>query len=111
MPKFAANLHYLFTELPFLERFEAAAEAGFRAVEFQVPYDYPKKELAARLVSNGLKMVLFDAPMGDWDRGDRGLAAVPARPIKLGYCMPSRRCCRVAAPIPFPSSAAPPPER
>lgn len=79
MPKFAANLHYLFTELPFLERFEAAAGAGFRAVEFQVPYDYPKKELAARLVSNSLKMVLFDAPMGDWDRGDRGLAAVPGR--------------------------------
>ena len=79
MPKFAANLHYLFSELPFLERFEAAAGAGFRAVEFQVPYDYPKKELTARLASNGLKMVLFDAPMGDWDRGDRGLAAVPGR--------------------------------
>jgi 2-dehydrotetronate isomerase len=79
MPKFAANLHYLFSELPFLGRFEAAALAGFKAVEFQVPYDYPTAELTARLRANALQMVLFDAPMGDWDRGDRGLAAVPGR--------------------------------
>ena len=79
MPQFAANLHYLFSELPFLDRFEAAAAAGFRAVEFQVPYDYPAADLSARLRSNSLKMVLFDAPMGDWERGDRGLAAVPGR--------------------------------
>ena len=79
MPQFAANLHYLFSELPFLDRFEAAADAGFKAVEFQVPYDYPTAELSARLRSNALKMVLFDAPMGVWDRGDRGLAAVPGR--------------------------------
>ena len=79
MPQFAANLHYLFNELPFLDRFEAAAAAGFKAVEFQVPYDYPVKELVARLRAANLKMVLFDAPMGDWDRGDRGLAAVPGR--------------------------------
>jgi len=79
MPKFAANLHYLFTELPFLQRFEAAANAGFEAVEFQVPYDYPETELSARLKGNKLQMVLFDAPMGDWARGDRGLAAVPGR--------------------------------
>jgi hydroxypyruvate isomerase len=79
MPRFAANLHYLFTELPFLERFEAAARAGFRAVEFQVPYDHPGAELKARLSAHGLEMALFDAPMGDWSRGDRGLAAVPGR--------------------------------
>lgn len=79
MPKFAANLHYLFAEVPFLDRFELAARAGFRAVEFQVPYDYPKAELAARLRANGLTMVLFDAPMGNWDAGDRGLTAVPGR--------------------------------
>src|SRR5258706_2261232 len=79
MPQFAANLHYLFSELPFLERFEAATAAGFKAVEFQVPYDYPTEELSARLRTNALKMVLFDAPMGDWGRGDRGLAAVPGR--------------------------------
>ena len=79
MPQVAANLHYLFSEVPFLDRFEAAATAGFKAVEFQVPYDYPTAELSARLHSNALKMVLFDAPMGDWGRGDRGLAAVPGR--------------------------------
>ncbi len=79
MPQFAANLHYLFSELPFLDRFEAAAAAGFKAVEFQVPYDYPVAELSARLRVNALKMVLFDAPMGAWDGGDRGLAAVPGR--------------------------------
>jgi len=79
MPRFAANLHYLFTEVPFMERFDAAARAGFKGVEFQVPYDYPAAELRARLRANGLQMVLFDAPMGDWARGDRGLAAVPGR--------------------------------
>jgi hydroxypyruvate isomerase len=79
MPRFAANLHYLFAEKPFLERFEAAARAGFKAVEFQVPYDYAPSELRARLRHNALEMVLFDAPMGDWEAGDRGLAAVPGR--------------------------------
>ena len=79
MPQFAANLHYLFTEVPFMERFDAAAKAGFKAVEFQVPYDYPAAELRARLLANGLTMVLFDAPMGNWESGDRGLAAVPGR--------------------------------
>jgi len=79
MPRFAANLHYLFSEVPFLDRFEAAARAGFKGVEFQVPYDHPPAELAARLKAHGLEMVLFDAPMGNWDAGDRGLAAVPGR--------------------------------
>src|SRR4026209_764131 len=79
MPKFAANLHYLFTELPFLQRFEAAADVGFEAVEFTVAYDYPETELSACLKGNKLQMVLIDAPMGDWARGDRGLAAVPGR--------------------------------
>jgi hydroxypyruvate isomerase len=79
MPRFAANLHYLFCERPFLDRFEAAARAGFRAVEFQVPYDHPAAELRARLKHHGLEMVLFDAPMGDWEAGDRGLAALPGR--------------------------------
>lgn len=79
MPRFAANLHYLFTEAPFLDRFEAAAGAGFAGVEFQVPYDFPAAELRSRLNHWGLKMVLFDGPMGNWQRGDRGLAAVPGR--------------------------------
>jgi hydroxypyruvate isomerase len=88
MPQFAANLHYLFTEVPFMERFEAAAKAGFKAVEFQVPYDYPASELRARLMANGLKMVLFDAPMGDWESGDRGLAAVPGREQEFRDSLP-----------------------
>jgi len=79
MPRFAANLHYLFNEVPFLERFEAAASAGFKGVEFQVPYDYPGDELRRRLDEHGLSMVLFDAPMGDWSMGDRGIAAIPGR--------------------------------
>lgn len=79
MPRFAANLHYLFTEVAFLDRFAAAAAAGFRAVEFQVPYDYDAGQLRERLDRYGLRMVLFDAPMGDWSAGDRGLAAVPGR--------------------------------
>ena len=79
MPRFAANLHYLFAEVPFLDRFAVASAAGFKGVEFQVPYDYPGEELRARLSAHGLTMVLFDAPMGDWNAGDRGLAAVPGR--------------------------------
>lgn len=88
MPRFAANLHYLFTEVPFLERFEAAARCGFQAVEFQVPYGYAGSELRRRLDAHGLKMVLFDAPMGDWDAGDRGLAAVPGREAEFRESLP-----------------------
>jgi len=88
MPRFAANLHYLFTEHPFLDRFAAAAEAGFKGVEFQVPYDYPGSELRARLSAHGLNMVLFDAPMGDWNAGDRGLAAVPGREAEFRATLP-----------------------
>lgn len=88
MPRFAANLHYLFTELPFLDRFEAAADAGFRAVEFQVPYDHEPAQLRERLDRHGLRMVLFDAPMGDWSAGDRGLAAVPGREEEFRASLP-----------------------
>ena len=88
MPRFAANLHYLFIEHPFLDRFEAAARCGFRGVEFQVPYDYPGTELRARLDAHGLKMVLFDAPMGNWGAGDRGLAAVPGREAEFRASLP-----------------------
>jgi hydroxypyruvate isomerase len=88
VPRFAANLHYLFTELPFLERFGAAADAGFKGVEFQVPYDHPGADLRARLTANGLKMVLFDAPMGNWGAGDRGLAAVPGREAEFRATLP-----------------------
>lgn len=78
MPKFAANLTMMFTELEFLDRFEAAANAGFEAVEYLFPYTYDKAELAAKLKEYDLKQVLFNAPPGNWASGDRGLAAKPA---------------------------------
>ena len=79
MPRFAANLSMLFTELPFLERFSAAAEAGFRGVEFLFPYEHPADALRQRLTSAGVEMVLFNLPPGDWGAGERGLAALPGR--------------------------------
>jgi len=79
MPRFAANLHYLFNEHAFEDRFAAAADAGFRGVEAQVPYDRPADALARHLDANGLEMALIDTPQGDWDAGERGLAALPGR--------------------------------
>ena len=79
MPRFAANLKYLFRELDFLDRFAAARAAGFRAVEYQFPYDQPLAETQERLMGNGLEMVLINAPPGDWENGERGLAALPGR--------------------------------
>jgi hydroxypyruvate isomerase len=79
MPKFAANLSMLYPELDFLDRFEAAAKDGFKAVEYLFPYAYDAKELKARLRANGLKQVLFNAPPGDWDKGEKGLACLPGR--------------------------------
>jgi hydroxypyruvate isomerase len=79
MPRFAANLNFLFTELPFLDRFEAAAKAGFKAVESTNLYEATAQEIAARLSANGLTLVLFNTPAGDAAAGDRGLAALPGR--------------------------------
>ncbi|TVP54250.1 MAG: hydroxypyruvate isomerase [Halomonadaceae bacterium] len=79
MPALAANLTLLFNEQPFLERFGAAASAGFTGVECLFPYQWPAAELAARLQDNGLQQVLFNAPPGDWDAGERGLACHPGR--------------------------------
>ncbi len=79
MPRFAANLSMMFNEVPFLDRFEAAAKAGFTAVEFLFPYDFPAADIAQRLVDNGLRQVLFNAPPGDWTKGERGQAALPGR--------------------------------
>jgi hydroxypyruvate isomerase len=79
MPKFAANLTMLFTELPFLDRFAAAAQAGFKAVEFLFPYDYDAPQLKELLDDNGLKLVLHNLPAGDWSVGERGIACHPDR--------------------------------
>lgn len=88
MPRFAANLSLLYTELPFLDRFEAAARDGFEAVEYLFPYAFDLAELLARLKANGLQQVLFNAPPGGtdsagidaaWAAGLRGTASVPGR--------------------------------
>jgi hydroxypyruvate isomerase len=79
MPRFAANLTMLFTELPFLDRFAAAGQAGFRFVEYLFPYAYEPAVLRQALGDNGLTQVLFNLPAGNWEAGDRGLAADPAR--------------------------------
>ncbi len=92
MPRFAANLTMLFTELPFLDRFAAAREAGFDGVEFLFPYAFPVADIAARLAGAStllgnsagpsprvLELVLFNFPPGDWEAGDRGIACDPRR--------------------------------
>lgn len=83
MPRFAANLSFMFNEYPFLERFEAAAEAGFEFVEFLFPYDYSVEQVTERARQAGVQTVLFNLPPGDWDAGERGIAALPSRVDEL----------------------------
>ncbi len=79
MPRFAANLSMLFTEVPFLDRFETAARAGFTAVEFMFPYAFAAHDIRQRLDDYGLQVVLHNLPAGDWDAGERGIACHPDR--------------------------------
>jgi hydroxypyruvate isomerase len=79
MPKFSANITMMFQEVPFMERFSAAANAGFKAVEFMFPFDYPIQDLQKKLTDKGLKLVLFNLPAGNWAAGDRGIAVDPSR--------------------------------
>jgi len=79
MPRFAANLNFLFTELPLLDRFDAAAKAGFTAVESTNLYDVRAEEVAARLRANGLTLALFNMPSGNAAAGERGLTALAGR--------------------------------
>ncbi len=79
MPRLAANLSMMFNEVPMLDRYAAAAKAGFKAVEFLFPYEFPAAELKKRLDDNGLKQVLFNMPPGDWAAGERGTASLPGR--------------------------------
>ena len=79
MPRFCANLNFLFLEVPLLDRFEAAAKAGFKAVEIGNPYDAPAGDIAARLKSNGLTLALFNTTAGDAKAGERGRAALAGR--------------------------------
>jgi 2-dehydrotetronate isomerase len=79
MPRFAANLTMMFNEVPFLDRFEAAANAGFTAVEFLFPYQYQAKDVGDRLHRCGLTQALFNLPPGNWEAGEKGFAALPDR--------------------------------
>jgi hydroxypyruvate isomerase len=79
MPKFAANLTMMFNEVEFIDRFAAAAKAGFAGVEYLFPYAYPKQQLAECLRQHGLKQVLHNLPAGDWAKGERGIACLPDR--------------------------------
>jgi hydroxypyruvate isomerase len=94
MPRFAANLSFLYPELPFLERFEAAARDGFTAVEYLFPYAWPQSELLARQQGNGLQQVLFNAPpagrdlasvQSAWDSGERGLICKAERQAEFRF--------------------------
>lgn len=79
MPKFAANLTMLFNEVDFIQRFKAAADAGFKGVEYLFPYDFDKNTLAEELQKHGLTQVLHNLPAGDWAGGERGIACLPDR--------------------------------
>ena len=79
MPKFAANLTMLFNEVPFLDRFDEAAKAGFKGVEYLFPYDFEPGELVERLRRNNLTQVLHNLPAGNWGAGERGIAVLPDR--------------------------------
>ncbi|RVD07960.1 hydroxypyruvate isomerase, partial [Mesorhizobium sp. M7A.F.Ca.ET.027.02.1.1] len=79
MPRFSANLSMLFGEHEFLDRFDPAARAGFKGVEYIGPYDHAPDVVAARLKKNGLTQVLFNLPAGDWGKGERGIAVLPDR--------------------------------
>lgn len=79
MPKFCANLTMLFNEVDFLDRFEKAAKAGFKGVEYLFPYAWKKEQLVEKLGAHGLTQVLHNLPAGDWNKGERGIACLPGR--------------------------------
>src|SRR4029078_2817008 len=79
MTKLCANLTLLYNEHPFIERFAAAAKAGFKGVEYLFPYEYQKEQLAEELTKHGLVQILHNLPAGDWAKGERGIACHPAR--------------------------------
>jgi hydroxypyruvate isomerase len=79
VPKFAANLSFIFQEVEFLDRFAAAARCGFKAVEYLSPYDHPPEVIAEQLNRHGLEQALFNMPPGDWAAGERGIGALPGR--------------------------------
>ena len=91
MPRFAANLSLMFTEFDFMDRFEAAASAGFVGVEYLFPYDFAPQDIAAALADNGLSQALFNLPPGDWAAGERGIAALPGREAEFRQSVTTAR--------------------
>lgn len=87
MPRFAANLSLMFTEHAFLDRFAAASEAGFSAVEFLFPYEHPPEDIRRRAEGVGVEIVLFNMPPGDWAAGERGLAVFPERAAEFSAAL------------------------
>lgn len=83
MPRFAANLTTMFVEMPFLDRFGAAANAGFKGIEFLFPYDYSPAVLRRLIREAKLESVMFNCPAGDWSMGERGMACVPGRELEF----------------------------
>jgi 2-dehydrotetronate isomerase len=100
MPKFAANLTMMFNEWAFLDRFAAAADSGFKAVEFLFPYDHPPEVIAERLQRFGLKQALFNLPPGNWAAGERGLAALPERREEFAASVATALTYAVATGVP-----------
>jgi hydroxypyruvate isomerase len=87
MPKLAANLSWLYQDVPFLQRFAAAAGHGFKAVEILFPYEAPAKDIAAELKTHKLTQALFNLPPGDWSKGERGIAALPGREVEFAAAL------------------------
>jgi hydroxypyruvate isomerase len=83
MPRFAANLSMMFNEVPFLDRFKAASDAGFKAVEFLFPYEHLPEEVASKAKAAGVEIVLFNMPAGNWAAGERGITGIPGREIEF----------------------------
>src|SRR5580704_8304694 len=83
MPRFAANLTMMFNEVPFLDRFKAASEAGFQAVEFLFPYEHSPEVVAAKAKGASVQIVLFNMPAGNWAAGERGIAGLPGREVEF----------------------------
>lgn len=79
MAKFSANLSIMFAEYDFMDRFEHAAKAGFKYVEYMFPYPYEERQLLEKLTEYGLTQVLMNLPAGNWDAGERGIAVIPGR--------------------------------
>jgi hydroxypyruvate isomerase len=88
MPKFAANLSFLYTELPLLDRIGAAAKSGFHGVEYLSPYEEKAGDIAARLREHGQTQVLFNLPSGNWAGGERGIAILPERTTEFRASIP-----------------------